>query len=209
MSAGPRNSSRVLLVEGSDDHHFLAPVVNSLFGDRQVRVVSAGGVDNLLAKKFLQAQLAQSDLERLGIVVDADARPGARWLALRSRLAALRCVLPEFPPAESCVVAYENLKVGVWMMPTNRGRGTLEHLLLKLVPQGDDLLPRAVGAVRSIPVASRRFRGSGVRKAMIRTWLAWQEDPGPPFGTAWSRRVFDQDAPALAPFKAWLTDLFE
>lgn len=180
MPPGRKDSPRVLVVEGSDDLHFLAAVTNTMFGPRSIEVVDSKGVQNLLGPSYLQARLDQSNLERLGIVMDADSRPGERWSSLRNRLVPRGFELPEHPSHGGCIVNSGGIRVGVWMMPDNVTPGALEELLLRLVPAGDDLLPLAVEAVESIPSQSRRFGQAGVKKAEVRTWLAWQEEPGPP-----------------------------
>jgi hypothetical protein len=46
-------------------------------------------------------------------------------------------------------------------------------------------------------------------KALIHTWLAWQEEPGTPLGLAIKRQYFAGDAPLAAEFVNWLKRLFE
>ena len=44
--------------------------------------------------------------------------------------------------------------------------------------------------------------------SLIHTWLAWQDDPGRPFGQAVTKRYFDSDGPHVQGLLDWLTRLF-
>ena len=45
-------------------------------------------------------------------------------------------------------------------------------------------------------------------KAVIHTWLAWQKEPGRPFGTAITARFLDPNVPEVDVLVAWLKRLF-
>ena len=77
-----------------------------------------------------------------------------------------------------------------------------------LVPQGDDLLAHADQAIDGIPPALRRFSDVKEAKARIHTWLAWQEEPGKPFGQAISALYLDPNLPAADVFAAWIKRTF-
>ena len=47
-----------------------------------------------------------------------------------------------------------------------------------------------------------------VRKAVLHAWLAWQQEPGLPYGTAIRARYFMHDSPVAARFVAWFRRLF-
>ena len=46
-------------------------------------------------------------------------------------------------------------------------------------------------------------------KAILHAWLAWQEEPGCPYGTAIRAKYFGDDSPAATKFVAWFRRLFE
>ena len=153
----------LLLVEGQDDAH----VLWNLFEYHQVPETFTvrptkedGGIDTLLNN--LPTQLKASDLERLGIVVDANTDLGARWAAVRNILLQAGGVdIPTAPDPGGTIVTVERpdrtLRVGVWLMPDNTIRGMLEDFVACLVPAGDTLWPRVVDCVAQIPESERRF----------------------------------------------------
>ncbi|HST61263.1 MAG TPA: DUF3226 domain-containing protein, partial [Longimicrobium sp.] len=53
----------------------------------------------------------------------------------------------------------------------------------------------------------RRFSPVHRSKALIHTWLAWQEQPGSPMGQAIGKRDLDAQAPQAQRFVAWLQRL--
>jgi hypothetical protein len=93
-------------------------------------------------------------------------------------------------------------------MPNNRVNGILEDFVRELIPLPDTLLGYVKLSVAGIPAAERRFSDTHVSKAIIHTWLAWQEDPGTPMGLALTKRYIDAHSPYAAPFLQWVTQLF-
>ncbi len=45
-------------------------------------------------------------------------------------------------------------------------------------------------------------------KAVLHTWLAWQERPGVPYGLAIKARYFGHDSPAARAFVEWFRRVF-
>jgi len=205
----------LLLVEGKDDEHvskrlFEHHHVSETFTVRPTK--EDGGVDVLLGS--LPTQLKASDLERLGIVVDADTDLAARWAAIRNiLLRAGGLDIPATPDPDGTIIAVERpdrtLRVGVWIMPDNTIRGMLEDFVTCLVPADDTLWPRAVDCVAQIPESERRFSPTHQAKAHIHTWLAWQEDPGTPMGLAITKRYLDVEAEHAQRFVVWVRRLFD
>jgi hypothetical protein len=54
----------------------------------------------------------------------------------------------------------------------------------------------------------RRFREAHDASARMRTWLAWQEENGKPFGTAINARYLDGHAPPAKALVNWMRRLF-
>jgi hypothetical protein len=70
------------------------------------------------------------------------------------------------------------------------------------------LLDRARWCVDEIPGEERRFAEVHAVKALIHTWLAWQDGPGTPLGLAIAKRYFEPEGPHVHQLLAWLTRLF-
>ena len=159
----------------------------------------------------LPVRLKASDLERLGIVVDANTDIEARWQALRNILVKSGYAnVPTAPDSGGAIIKQdERPVVGVWLMPDNKLAGMLEDFIKFLVPQGDSLLKRAKDCVERIPEQDRRFPPERQSKAEIHTWLAWQEEPGKPLGQAITARYLDADAPHAQQLMEWIRQLFD
>lgn len=202
---------RVLMVEGPDDEH----VVKHICGERQLGKIETihpyGGNNPLL--EGIGARLKESDITALGIILDADTDLQARWQAISARLnlAGYRNI-PEAPSAVGTVVEAPAdallPRVGIWLMPDNQVPGILEDFLRFLVPEGDPLFTHVEQSLESIPPGLCRFNDLKKPKARIHTWLAWQEEPGKPFGQAISARYLDPKLPAADTFAAWLQRTF-
>jgi hypothetical protein len=202
-----RARSRLLWVEGKDDREVIRNLWfrHSLPPDFEVE--DKKGVEALL--DGFPVQLRARGLGRFGIVVDADQDLSARWAAVRDRLVAEGYgSVPETLPEKGAVLEAENLpKFGVWIMPDNSGKGAVEEFAAKLIPEGDILWNHASDAIDRIPVAVRRFPEVRRAKALIHTWLAWQESPGSPMGQAITKGDLDATASLAEAFVAWLRRL--
>ena len=197
-----------LLVEGRDDQAVLRTLMQRhQFGPcPQLRQLD--GVDRLL--EALPVALKSSDLERLGVIVDADTSLNARWQAVRSALLTSGYAqVPTSPDPSGTVLLQEGLPVvGIWLMPDNRVPGMLEDFIRFMVPIEDDMWDIAETAVSAIPSAKRRFPTARRAKAVAHTWLAWQEEPGRPFGTAITAHYLDAEAPIVQALLRWLHRVF-
>lgn len=206
-------SPKLLLVEGTDDYH----VVLNLQGSRGFRVLDKKqildlqGVENLLESLPVQIKGMNVPGGAVGAVLDADTSLIDRWRSVRDRLIQLKYpdvptdpmtggTIVEPPPGELLP------RVGIWLMPDNSTEGILEDFLRSLVPADDRLLTVAEQVIDSLPV--KLFPAKDRSKALMHTWLAWQLEPGKPFGQAITARVLDSNGRLADLFVRWLQDLF-
>jgi hypothetical protein len=202
---------KILLVEGSDDEH----VLKHICGERGVgqldEVKPQGDILRLLEN--LPVRLKESDVEVLGVVIDADTDLAARWQSLHDRLSKAGYQnVPAHPAPTGTILAPppDSLlpRVGVWIMPDNQTRGILEDFLRFLVPPGSGLFTHVQSSVAAIPAAEKRFGQLAEPKAIIHTWLAWQAEPGKPFGVAITAKFLDANVAQVDVLVAWLKALF-
>jgi hypothetical protein len=212
-----------LLVEGSDDQHLIRRLlerrnIGSVLArgekkadPRSIVIAEKGGYGQL--RDSLRVELDVPELERLGIVVDADVDANDRWTSLRNHLTALGGVgIPETLSPGGTLFNVERTEktvtVGVWVMPDNTRPGMLEHFVASLISSNDVLWPRAEQVVAQIPQDERRFRPQHEIKAHAHTWLAWQEEPGRPYGVAMTFGWLDAKSPAADAFISWIRQLY-
>lgn len=147
-------------------------------------------------------------------MADADRDFGGRWQAIRDRLNSCGYDnIAQIPPPEGLVFPSTNPflpRVRIWLMPDNKLPGILEDFIAQLIPPEDALYPKAEAILDRIEL-TRLNRYSIVQhpKALIHTWLAWQETPGMPMGQAITARVLLSNSPVARVFVGWLNYLFE
>ncbi len=203
---------RILLVEGPDDEHVLKHLCGKRGGPTLDEIKPYGGVEQLL--ESLPLRLIESDVRAVGVVVDADTGFSGRWQSLRSILVRAGYQdVPADPMADGTVVDPPKgtplPRVGVWIMPDNQSSGVLEDFLAFLVPKNSPLFEHARASVANIPDGERRFSPIAEPKAVIHTWLAWQEEPGRPYGTAITAHYLDPRVPQVDVLVSWLRRLYE
>jgi len=181
-----------LLVEGKDDFHVFCALFEQYCVPSTFSVKNKDGIDNLLAE--LPTELLESEIEYIGIVIDADENITLRWENLSTILYKEGYNLPHKPCNEGSIVHHtqdEKPILGIWIMPNNILSGMLEDFIQYLVPEGDCLIDYADKVIGTIP--EKRFVDCHFSKARIHTWLAWQEDPGTPLGLAITKHYLDPD----------------
>jgi hypothetical protein len=154
--------------------------------------------------------LAAKNTGRFGLIVDADDDPQKKWRDVCDRLKRDGWVPPEVLPDEAWIDSKGDTSIGVWLFPNNRDAGNLETALTQMLPTDEPLWAHAHAASQSaLRGHGAKFRESDLAKAALRSWLAWQEQPGVPPGDAIRRCWFDaKKSPISAGLAAWFERLF-
>ena len=204
-------AQKILLVEGSDDEHVLKHICGNHGIPHLDEVKPLCNAERLLENFPVQLKLSGAD-DVVGVVIDADTDLAARWQAIRYRLTqAGYHDVPVDPDPNGTIVEPPSgaslPRTGVWIMPDNKTTGILEDFLRFLVPQPNALFDHVVTSVGSIP--DQRFSRNDKPKATIHTWLAWQSDPGLPYGTAITAHFLNPSLPQANVLVSWLRELFD
>jgi hypothetical protein len=220
-----RGHPRLLLVEGADDQRRLPWVIElgcglewERAGRPLVFIEKKDGAEALLQRGTIAAELFGSGREVLGVVIDADDDPGRRWQSIRDRLLADLTGLgadglPLLPPREGFIAELDQdaptgpRRLGVWMMPDNRSLGMLETFVRSLVSE-DGLHGLAERSCDEATRLGARFKPTHRDKAIVHTWLAWQDPPGRQLHDAVRQRMLDPSLPPARAFIGWFRRLF-
>jgi hypothetical protein len=201
----------ILHVEGIDDLHTIAHLlVRHGLPPNQVDIREAKGDRNVL-DIMRNAVVATADTScSIGFVIDADGPVSQRWESVRYHLCDLGLPLDTILPdtgyiGDSTTLA---LRVGVWIMPDNEVPGTLEDFLHALVPPGDSLIHHAHEATEKAVRLGAEFPSQDRLKAKLYCWLAWQKEPGRPFGVALNCKFFRHDSVVALKFVEWFKNLY-
>ena len=176
---------KILLVEGYDDREVIYQFCNHHDIDNRelFSVEPKNGVERLIDDLRLRVRTEVTTV--LAAVIDADADLNARWEQIRTAVAGSGYILPNAPIKGGTIIDAPKLnrpKLGIWLMPDNQVSGMLEDFLLRLANEQDSLIHRSENVVDSIPETERLFGDTKRSKAIIHTWLAWQEEPGTSLG---------------------------
>ena len=213
---------KILLVEGNTEKR----LVPHLMEQRGVQwepapkkyvvdIRVAGGL--VTQPELLQTHLQESSLSILGVIFDADGMNGApqnRWLAIRDLCASapISIMLPELAPAEGFYTVLPNgIRFGVWMMPNNRPPGMLETFLIGLLKPEEingPLLQHARNSIDTARSLNAPFKAVHYDKALIHTWLSWQDEPGAQLHEAVVFKILDSASPHADNFVNWFRELF-
>ena len=218
----PEREASVLFVEGNDDLHAIKHLLLRHGVDcRQINVeikrgasdadagAGAGGVHRVL--EAMHTAIMTSAGRSVGFVLDADEVAQDRWRAVCGRIEGVGVSLPNDIPGGGFVAEAEHYKArfGVWLMPDNQRSGALEEFLQDLVETKDELLSIARESTRRAKQRGAKFHDTARSKAVLHAWLAWQERPGLPYGSAIAARYFNHDSSAALAFVDWFKRVFD
>jgi hypothetical protein len=200
--------NKQLLVEGNDDQHVIWALCVRFELKQNFEVIDCKGIDRLYEQ--IPVRFKQSDIDTIGIIVDADTDLQGRWSSLRGLLTSQGFAMPDELPNTGLVVTNsDNKKIGVWIMPNNDLNGMLEDFISFLVPKGDKLLPVVHKTLQEIEDKEiNKYAIMHKSKAVIHSWLSWQEDPGTPMGLGITKRYLTTDEGSCLLLINWLRALF-
>ena len=200
--------NKKLLVEGNDDQHVIWALSKKFHIAENFDVIDCAGISNL--EKRIPLTFKLSEIETVGIIMDADTNLRSRWEALQHSLSTVGFKTPDTLPESGLILANEFQKVGVWIMPNNNSNGMLEDFIAFLVPENDLLLPVVNSTLQTIESLNlNKYSAVHKSKAAIYTWLAWQENPGTPMGLSITKKYLSTNETTCRKFIHWLTELFE
>lgn len=214
--AGAIERSR-LHVEGKDDSNAIRHLLirHGINYDQKPWPRSFPSIDDMDGKdellKGIVTAVSLSNGQSIGFVLDANASLQSRWNQIASRLRDVDLHVPREIPPEGFIGESRRYRarVGVWLMPDNQREGKLEHFLETLVKEKDRLFPHAEKSARQAKRLGARYSDTDTPKAVLHTWLAWQDDPGLPYGSAIRARYFRHDSAVAKRFVAWFRRVFQ
>lgn len=196
-----------LLVEGNNDQHVVWALCEKFKLSQNFDVLDTKGIDNIL--KAIPIRLKQADLETLGIIVDADENLSKRWQQLQTVFLKANISLPNELPKEGLITQEDEIRIGIWLMPNNELAGKIEDFIRFLIPDDDKLLTIVENTLDTLENQNlNQYAVKDRVKALIHTWLAWQESPGTPLGQAITKKYLDTTEQVCQVFIDWLKNLF-
>ncbi|MDE2827250.1 MAG: hypothetical protein OXL40_08075 [Bacteroidota bacterium] len=208
---GPEEDRHLLHVEGPNDEHAIYHVlIRHGFDHQDVPSFgkNEGGKQGVL--DAIPIAVRTSTGKSVGFVMDANDSPQDTWKAVTARLRKVGVQTPNEIPEEGFAGESNKyrVRVGVWLMPDNRKTGALEDFLRDLVEEGDPLFTHAKDSALAAKKHGAGYSDGDYWKAVLHTWLAWQEDPGYPYGKAIKARYFGVDSAAAKRFVRWFQHVF-
>ncbi len=200
-----------LLVEGSDDQHVIWAICEKYEIVESFDVIDTGSISRVLRR--LPVDLKDDSVEILGVIVDADQNTQSIWQSLRDRLSPYGYQIPDKPDPDGFIHPTQDIypRIGIWLMPDNLQSGMLEDFVKLLIRPHDPLSPfvdEILAKIEGQDIPNSYNKDILHAKAFIHTWLAWQEEPGRPMGTAITATYLDHNTDLCLRFVAWLNLLF-
>ncbi|MEA3444749.1 MAG: DUF3226 domain-containing protein [Bacteroidota bacterium] len=198
--------NQVLLVEGKNDLHVF---VNIFEKHGVIESFKIEGKDGDSIYKSIPIYL-KTDVESIGIVVDADENVKNKWDKLKGIFSNADYKIPNSPDSLGLIVESENRPdIGIWIMPDNNKNGMLEDFVQQLVPKSDNLMKYVDETLAMIENGKvNKYKDIHKAKARIHTWLAWQETPGTPMGLAIKKTYLDTNLDLCKKFVDWINKLY-
>lgn len=202
-----------LLVEGNNDLHVVKALCNKFSIEETFDVIDKKSIEKLLEAIPAEInRLIRPGRNCLGIMVDADQNMLHRWNQITRILSDKGYHVPDNPDVQGTIISHPALGmpvVGVWLMSNNLDIGMIEDFISILVPDDDKSFSFAEETLTALEKQSlHKYRKIHRAKALIHTWLAWQEDPGTPLGLAITKSYLTANKDLCQQFVDWLDRLF-
>lgn len=199
---------RVLLVEGSDDCHVVMALCNQYNVPESFGLYVCGSDEKVL--KRMNALILQPETpETIGVMLDTDSGIESRWRSIQGRLRNHGYELPQAAAHMGTIIeAPENKpRIGIWLMPDNQLPGMLEDFCATMIEQSTlAYVQHTVAAAKQAGHCT--YKDVHFSKAVVHTYLSWQDEPGHPLGQAISKTALRPDTPTATVFIGWLNRLF-
>lgn len=201
--------NKKLLVEGNDDQHVIWALCEKFKINEAFDVIDCEGIEKLFDQ--IPVRFKQSNIDTIGIIIDADSDLQLRWNHLKQLLNAQGFVLPEILPESGLILSeLGRITIGVWIMPNNNLNGMLEDFINFLVPPDDALFPIINENLNEIERKQlNKYKLIHKSKAIVHSWLSVQEDPGTPMGLSITKRYLTTDDNICKKIIGWLNDLYK
>jgi hypothetical protein len=213
----------LLLVEGVNDCHAVFQLMWLIYGAAPVFGIHECGNDDKVLDSLAFRMVSTRRKQRvLGLILDVDIEGVAPDEVIKARLQQLAArvgryyplpaVFPDagliLDPLASRPEADRLPRLGVWLMPNNKAWGMFEDLLVhSLSGHVAGYTARVVQQARTDGVAN--FRDAHLSKAVIRTYMAWQDPPDVQYlGLAIKTGMFERIEVECKHFVDWLDRLF-
>ncbi len=200
--------NKQLLVEGNDDMHVIKALCQKFAVTENFEIIDCKGINKLFTQ--IPVRLKQSGFETLGIIIDADTEIKIRWSTLKSIFSKQGVFFPDEIPNDGLILKTNNVTLGVWIMPNNDLNGMLEDFISFLIPKEDKLLPVANQTLETIEKEKlNKYIRAHKSKALIHSWLSWQEEPGTPMGLAITKKFLITQEEICKKLISWLSTTFQ
>lgn len=195
-------------MEGPDDCHVVLSLRDVYKVPTTFGLYECGG-DALLLKRLNALVVRPDPPTVIGAVIDADTGAANRWASIVGKLSNHDYEFPKHPNRSGTIIRGGGglPKLGVWLMPNNQIQGMLEDFCIEMIdPVGRAAADAAVATARTQGVAT--FVANHLSKAIVHTFLAWQDTPGRPLGQSITAQALRPNTDTAKEFSAWLTLLF-
>jgi hypothetical protein len=206
-----QDTNKVLLVEGDNDCHVVMALCQAHHVPETFGIYQCGSDDGVL-KRLNALIIRPNPPEIIGVILDADKPSVAgRWQSISNKLKNNNhnYLLPKIPDADGTVVEpiADKPKLGFWLMPNNQDSGMLEDFCAELAePKSLEFARECVETAEERKVIT--FKEVHRSKAVIHTYLAWQDEPGYPLGKAITSQTLRPCSSVAVKFTNWLIRLF-
>ncbi|WP_338794123.1 DUF3226 domain-containing protein [Bernardetia sp. MNP-M8] len=201
-----KNTTQQLLVEGKDDQNVIWALCGKFDLKQNFKVEDSQGIEKLISQ--ISVRLKQASIHTLGIVVDADTQLQSRWQSIKTEFAKENIILPNSISESGFIQDFEEIRIGIWIMPNNKTDGMVEDFIQFLIPKDDKLLPFVDKHLEEIEKQGlNRYSETHKSKTRIHAWLALQEKYTP-MGQAITVNYLTTDEENCQLFVDWLKELF-
>jgi len=169
------------------------------------------GSDFLLLKRLNALIIKPDPPNTIGIVLDVDTSDiTRRWQQIQQKIKTHGYKFPKHPLTNGTILQKKEgyPLIGIWLMPNNKKKGMLEDFLIDMVDK-EALQSAEECILKAKEKGFTKFKSGHYSKALLHTWLSWQNEPGKPLGQAITADILQPGTELAKTFINWLKKLFQ
>ena len=195
---------KLLLVEGKDEENYFEILLNK-HNMKDIQIISSGGKDQFRKKiPLIKITPGFDDLVSLAIIQDADTHAQNRFQSICDTLKSNNLKAPKQIEEFTDNI----LKIGVFIISSTEGKGSLEDLCLSTIENSQTIIKECIDPFMNCMEAKTKYgKPKNISKARLRAFLSAMKEDTPSLGVSAKKNYWNLDSNKLHPLLSFLKNM--
>lgn len=203
-------NDKIMLVESRDDSCIIKALCEYYDYSEKFEIKKCGSVEKVLSS--INAEIVSPERRKtIGVMLDVNSvGVERRWASVTGKIMKYPYMVPKKPHREGTIIMGRERypKIGIWFMPNNKDNGMLEDFCLNMIEEKTkEYVNNVVMEAKENDMTT--YIENHESKAVVHTYLAWQNEPGKPLGISVTNRALNVQRKEVKVFVRWIKELYK